>query len=63
MMLYSCKNCGAEISLSEIDFEGAYFCQCGGMELQYKGVSRKDHIPVKKDTLSMIISGVEDHYR
>lgn len=62
MMLYSCKNCNKEIALSEIDFEGAYFCQCGGMELNWKG-TRKDHIPVKKDVLSMIISGVEDHYK
>lgn len=61
-MLYSCKKCGAEISLSEIDFTAETFCECGGQELFFKGV-RKDHIPVKKDVLTLIIEGVQDHYR
>jgi DNA-directed RNA polymerase subunit RPC12/RpoP len=32
-MIYRCKNCGKEISLFEIDFEGEAFCECGGMEM------------------------------
>ena len=32
-MIYRCKNCGKEISLFEIDFEGDAFCECGGMEM------------------------------
>lgn len=61
-MIYSCKQCGAEISLSEIDFEGATFCKCGSMEMSYKG-TRKDHIPKKKDTLTLMIEGVVSHYK
>lgn len=62
MMLYSCKSCGKEIKLSELDFMGETFCKCGSMEMSYKGV-RKDYIPKIKDVLSMIIEGVRAHYR
>jgi hypothetical protein len=34
-MIFRCKNCGAEIALSEINFEGEAFCECGGMELTF----------------------------
>lgn len=35
MMIYLCKNCGAEIALAELDFEGESFCGCGSMELVF----------------------------
>lgn len=62
MMIYQCKICSKEIALNEIDFMAETFCKCGGMELNWKGTS-KDHIPVKKDVLTMIIEGVRDHYK
>lgn len=61
-MIYKCKACGAEISLSELDFEAAYFCPCGGMEMTFLRTD-KGHEPAKKDVLTLIISGVRDHYK
>lgn len=61
-MIYSCKACSKEISLSEIDFEGAAFCQCGGMELVFLRTD-KNYKSKKKDTLSLILSGIRGHYK
>lgn len=67
MMIYSCKKCNKEIALNEIDFEGATFCQCGSMELKFKGVSRGNY-PLSKEALfkqktDLIIAGIRDHFR
>jgi hypothetical protein len=61
-MIYQCKNCNREINLFEIDFEGKSFCSCGGMELVFLRTG-KNYKPKKKDTLTMIMEGVRDHYK
>jgi hypothetical protein len=61
MMIYECKNCNKEIALSEIDFEGSYFCECGGQEMTFSRTD-KNYKPEKKD-LTQIMEGVSDHYR
>ncbi len=61
-MIYRCKNCGKEISLFEIDFESASFCECGGMEMTFLRTDR-NYKPKKKDVLTLIMEGVRDHYR
>lgn len=61
-MIYRCKQCGEEIALSEIDFEAAAFCECGSREMSFLRTD-SNHKSKKKDTLSMIIEGVRDHYK
>jgi DNA-directed RNA polymerase subunit RPC12/RpoP len=61
-MIYLCKSCGKEISLFEIDFEAAAFCQCGCREMVFLRTG-KNFKPKKKDTLTMILEGVKDHYK
>jgi len=64
MMIYTCKKCKKEIALNEINFEGVSFCECGGMELDFK---RTSNAP-KKETgferkVRLTIQGVKDYYK
>lgn len=61
-MIYRCKQCGAEISLFEMDIEAAYFCPCGSQEMSFLRAG-KDYKPKKKDTLTLIMEGIEDHFK